>query len=144
MDLEYFVNTRIRYTKKSAILKDTTVGLCRLSNFLALLLGIGILPISISTRALKHLYDKRPAEEFDFLVRNLLLLVKFPDQIYNNKEGKRGGICLVKQLDGLKYICVIEDLDNAMEVVTCFRLRKEGYLQGYKLIWSRKDDIPSS
>lgn len=98
------------------------------------------------------MYDKKPAEEFIFLVDNIHKIVKYPDDIYENKPGKRGAFCFVKKLKGEKYICCLEIVDTLIDdeitaeihLVTAFRVRKDSYLDSYKLLWSWKGDKPSS
>lgn len=99
--------------------------------------------VYVSTRMLKHLYDSRPAEEFVSIIENLHTIVKYPDEIYENKTGKRGDFCFVKELKGERYIASIEITerkDKKIFVATAFRLRKENYLKNYKLLWSWRDD----
>jgi hypothetical protein len=45
---------------------------------------------------LKHLYDKKPAEECDVLIDIIHIIVKFPDIILENKSGKRGDRVFLK------------------------------------------------
>lgn len=111
------------------------------------------LKVYITTVTLKHLYDKRPAEEFDVIIRCLHQVVRYPKELYENKPGKRGQFCFIKKIRGEKYFCSIErseekdDPDGETEkfyAASAFRLRDENYLKGYKLVWSWKDDTPSS
>lgn len=103
----------------------------------------------ISTRSIKHVYDKRPAEEFDRCILILNEIIKNPTEVYDNlsKEGKRGSILLsYKDVYGQRYVCSLEESDEpaAYKVVTFFRIRKENYLNGYKLIWSQEGGTPLS
>lgn len=103
----------------------------------------------ISTRALKHMYDKKPAEEFIFLLENLHKIVRYPDRVYENKDGKRGDLCLQKCIADNQYLCSIQFVDveedqKEIQITTAFRVRKSNYLLSYKLLWSWKDDTPSS
>ena len=105
--------------------------------------------VFVSTRSLKHVYDKRPAEEFDRCVLTINEILDKPLEIYDNtsKEGKRGSILLsYSDKHKQKYLCVLEkeDMGNNYNVVTFFRLRKENYLKSYKLIWSQEDGEPLS
>lgn len=93
---------------------------------------------------MKHLYDKKPAEEYDFLVCNIYKIVKYPDRIYKNKDPKRGDLCFLKKLKGYNYLCSLEVADDELTVITAFRVRKESYLNNYELLWSWRGDIPSS
>lgn len=108
-------------------------------------------PIYIKSRSLKHVYDKRTAEEFDFILGNYGLLLADPDKIYRNKDQKRGDYCFVRRLeDGREYFCSLElecDLYKKISnlwLVTVFRIRKVSYLHNYKLLWTRGSDISPS
>lgn len=100
--------------------------------------------VHLNTRVLKHLYDRKPAEEYDFLIKNLPKILQVPDRIYKNRNSKRGDLCLVKEIAGIKYLCSLENSEEIIFVVTAFRVRKESYLKNYKLVWSWKDGTPSS
>ncbi|MBU2545173.1 hypothetical protein KKC65_01805 [Patescibacteria group bacterium] len=92
----------------------------------------------------KTCYDKKPAEQYDFIIRNLHTIVKYPDSIYKNKDGKRGDFCLVKELKNKKYLCSIEDKGmGEISIATAFRT-DDKYLGKYELLWSWKDGTPSS
>ena len=102
---------------------------------------------------MKHLYDSKPAEEYEFILHNLILIIKYPDFIYENKSGKRGQFAFVKTIQETRYFCSIETIEVTSQegtneemtfIVTAFRLRKPTYLLSYKLLWSWKGDIPSS
>lgn len=99
------------------------------------------------------MYDKKPAQEYDFVIRHVSQVVMYPDKIYQNLDSKRGDYVFRKHVGGQDVICSIEKCasedptDNGSEVnvaVTALYLRKEGYLRNYKLLWSWKGDIPSS
>lgn len=140
----------VKGTEKQAIVQDVQVILCNLTY--AVNSGMGVLcnRVYISTRVLKHIYDKRPAEEFDFLLENVHSVVKYPKQIYLNKSGKKGNFCFVSDLKNKKYICSIEvkkdenDNHSHCEIVTFFRIQKENYLENYELLWEWKGGKPSS
>lgn len=141
----------IKGTLEKAIVKDITILLCNLTLAVEKAGNFHTRKIYLNTRILKHLYDKKPAEEFDFIIKNVYSIVKYPNHIYKNRDSKRGEICFVKDIGGIKYFCSIEtsdDLDSANVkmnyVVTVFRLRKESYLNNYQLLWSWKGDNSSS
>ncbi|MBP9817783.1 hypothetical protein KBC75_03470 [Candidatus Shapirobacteria bacterium] len=100
------------------------------------------------------MYDKKPAEEFDFLLRNVVHLVKYPDSIYKNRSGKKGNYVFTKIIQEVMYLCSLETCESNFDegqdetnfIVTAFRLRvgKESYLDKYRLLWSWKGDLPSS
>lgn len=143
----------IEGTIEKAIVVDTYILLCHLSKASQAGADIQTQKVYITTRAVKHLYDKKPAEEYFFLIENLYKLVKVPDRIYENKNSKRGSFCLVKHIKGNYYLCSIETTRRVTEmgeeieenyVATAFRVREENYLKNYKLLWSWKDGNPSS
>ena len=99
--------------------------------------------VSISTRCLKHLFDKKPAEEFHFIVDHLHLILTYPDEIYENKSGKRGNLCFVKRIKGSEYLCALERAtEKELQVATAFRLRDDDYIKNYILLWNRGSGKP--
>jgi len=147
--LRNLFDKHIKRTQEEAIIFEESVLLCHLTKIVKqFLLGIDKIDskVYINTKVLKHLYDKKPAEEFDFIVDNLYKIIKYPDNIYKNKDNKRGSFCFIKNIKKEKYFCSIQIEENKKElfVVTAFRIRKEAYIKNYELLWSWKGDIPSS
>lgn len=140
----------IRGTEKYAIVQDVQVLLCNLTYAVNSGIGISCNRVYINTRVLKHIYDKRPAEEFDFLIENIHTVVKYPKYVYLNKTGKKGNFCFVSDLNNNLYMCSVElkkDENNNhshCEAVTFFRIQKENYLENYELLWEWKGGEPSS
>lgn len=136
----------IRGTAEKAFVSEVHILLCNLTNAVAQGIGVDYTKVYVTTRMLKHLYDKKPAEEYDSILKNLFQIVRTPDSIYANKGNKRGSFIFLKSTGGIKYVCSIELQRELSEIyiVTGFRLRKESYLNNYELIWSWKGDIPSS
>lgn len=95
----------------------------------------------ISTYTLKHIYDKRTAEEYDSCLIVLKSILTKPDTIYKNKGGKTGDFCLVKSSQRGKYFIPIQVNGLSCTVITIFRIRKESYLNGYEVVYSREGDI---
>jgi hypothetical protein len=145
--LEIF-EKHIKNTKEKEIVPLETVYICRLTYSVLSVLGFSDSKVHVNTKVLKHLYDKKPAEEFDFLINNLHAIVKYPDRVYKNRISKRGDFCLVKNLNGFNYLCSVEFCEDGGEmrvcVVTAFRVRDEAYLKKYELLWSWKGGKPSS
>lgn len=137
------VSRHIQNTDAGEIVVLESSFLCNLTS--ATLHGVGLThaKIYISTRVIKHIYDKRTAEEFDFLARNLHLVFRFPDQVYENKSSKRGQYVFVKTIKDQLYFASLE-YTTRLEVVTTFRIRKLSYLNNYQLMWSWRDDTSSS
>lgn len=134
----------VRNTKKKALVNSAKTLLCYLPVNLIPVFGSVHRNASINTRVLKHLYDKRPAQEFDFMLEHLKTVLKYPTHVYKNKQGKRGQYCFIKSINGTICLCSIELCNKAdhkpqWEVVTFFTITQE-YLNGYELLWKRKDD----
>jgi len=163
--LQEFFEKYIKGSPEKAVVADCKIFLCRLTN--AVCLGIGVDKIVgrvyVTSRALKHLFDKKPAEEFFFLIDNLRKIVKYPDQIYKNKTSKRGEYCLVKMIGGSDYFCSIEIVKfppavfglselgtskydengetEEIQIATAFRLRDNNYIKTYTLLWSWENGV---
>ena len=125
------------------------VYLCHLTTSVMKGIGLAGNKVYLNTRVLKHLYDKRPAEEFDLMTENLCDVIKYPSQIYKNKDGKRGSFCFVKEIKNAKCMVSLEtvrDEDKTTtycEVATFFRTN-DNYLANYELLWEWKGGTPSS
>lgn len=139
----------VKGTEEKAIVQSVQVLICNLTVAVAKGIESGCNRVYINTRALKHIYDKRPSEEYDFLIEHAHQVIKFPEQVYKNKSGKKGSYVFARTIKNKKYLCSIEVVKNTdeslhCEVVTFFRARKEDYLKGYELLWEWKDGNPSS
>lgn len=129
MSLEKAFNSFVKYTPKEGVVKIINIKLAR--------------DYFVTTMVIKHMYDKRPAREFDLILIYLPILLKDPDLIFRNKAEKRGEYCHVREFNGEIYFCSFEFVNEIHHVVTCFRIEPT-YLNGYTLLWSRKDGEPSS
>ncbi len=132
--------------EKAPIILQTTF-LCSVTNEVIKAINLKTQKVHVTTKMLKHLYDAKPAEEYEFILRNLVSIVRFPDKIYENKGGKRGQVCFIKKIKSKNYFCSFEatqvtinenNTENMNFVVTAFRIRRKGYLKNYKLLWDRK------
>lgn len=130
----------IRHTKPEAHILAISICVTEITKTLQREIGCEGENIYIHTRALKHLYDKKPAEEFDFLLDHLEAIIHAPDCLYRNKDNKTGNFCIVKEIEGRRYIVVLEGI----WVVTAFRIRDEKYLRNYDLLRSWRDGARSS
>jgi hypothetical protein len=133
----------IKFTDKGAFVENVKVLVGRLPD---LGIEVGIFfggAVFISSKVIKHTYDKRPAQEFDILLKNLRAIIRFPDRLYRNKSGKRGSFCTVKQINETLCFCAIENTQMGFEMVTFFKI-EESYLKDYELLWEWKDGTPSS
>ncbi|MCK9369092.1 hypothetical protein M0R04_03980 [Candidatus Dojkabacteria bacterium] len=136
-------NKYIRYTKKNDVVENITIHLCNLPSKVVSGSGFPSSKIYLTTRTLKHLYDKRPAQLYDFILQNILYIIKYPDIVYNNKGGKRGSKCFLKNIDGAKYFASIEKAieEDGNYLVTVFTV-DEKYLKEYKRQWSWEGGDP--
>lgn len=146
----------IKGTPKEAIVVNKTVFICHLTNAVRKGGDFPTAKVYIKTRVLKHSYDKRPAEEFHFMLENLHEIAKYPDHIYKSRASKRGDFCFIKRFKGKIFFCALEIItkDNEEEefegnyIVTAFELRSEDkterYLNSYKLLWSWEGGTPPS
>lgn len=104
--------------------------------------------VHITTKSLKHLYDKKPAQEYDFVIHHVHLCARYPDKIYRNRDNKTGHLCFTKRIKNTLIFCSMElvqrDNHTGCEIVTAFVIRKDEYLRNYELLWEWKGDIPSS
>lgn len=132
-------------TPPKAVVKDKKILLCCLTNAVMRGSGYEKSPVYVTSRMLKHLYDKRPAEEYDILIKILHKVVKFPNIIFENQAGKRGNKVFLKIYKGQKYLCVLgKGVEGDNCIATAFRLRDENYTKKYKELWRWRDDVPSS
>lgn len=133
----------IKGTEEKAIVVEQKVLFCHLTMAVFRGCDIGTRKVHINTRVIKHLFDKKPAEEFHAIVTNAYVIVRYPDEVYTNRSGKRGDICFVKKVKDKKYLCSLEilkvDRDNQefieAHIVTIFRVRTNDYLKKYELLW---------
>ena len=138
----------IENTPSKALVVVETVYICRLTSAVMKITKLSDYKVHLNTIVLKHLYDKKPAEEFDCLICHLHEIIKYPEKIYKNKISKIGDYCLVKKINDFDYLCSLQFSDGdgveKIMVVTAFRVRDEAYLKNYELLWSWKGGIPSS
>lgn len=142
MTIENIHRKHIRYTQEKALIHKETFFLCNLYSSTRNACLIPNKSVSFSTVMLKHLYDKKPAEEYDKIIRYLKESVRHPEKIYKNKQNKTGGFCFVKSFLKQKYFTALQksSAEETNYVVTSFRIRKDTYLNGYEKIWERESD----
>lgn len=148
MILRGFFKKYIENTAEKAEVVNRKIFLCHLTKAVTSGVGIdhSIKKVYITSRCLKHLFDHKPAEEFLFIINHLHKVVKYPDQIYKNKNGKRGDFCLIKNIGNEKYFCSIEIISinkdeeieevKEVQIATAFRLRNDKYIKNYTLLWN--------
>ena len=157
MFLKNLFKRYIENTPEKAMVANRKVCLCGLTKAVTegICINHSMKKVYITTRCLKHLFDKKPAEEFLFIIDNLHEVVKYPDKIYRNRKGKRGEFCLFKKIGNEEYLCSIEIkkvpnvafglgeyeddktefFTKEIQIATMFRLRDPKYLKKYILLW---------
>ncbi len=133
---KYIINTA-----KGALVPNISVFLCNLTY--AVTKGVdleGYHKVYISTKVLKHSYDKHPTFEYNLIINEIHKIIRYPDYVYKNKENKTGDYCFVKIVKNEKCLCVLEKSEQCLEVVTFYRVTKEKYLNSFTLVWSWRDD----
>lgn len=140
----------IRGTEKGAFVVVETISFCYLTKIVIEELKkvnneIKDPKVYLTTIMLKHCFDKKTAQFFDFLLDNLNCIITYPNKIYQNNDAKRGNFIFTKILKGGEYLCSLEFVikEKKMFVVTSF-LCSENYLRDYKLLWSWEDGTPPS
>jgi len=97
--------------------------------------------VFISTRSLKHIYDrhvfdKKMPRVFYKILNNLVNIISNQDKIYLNSPEKRGDYIFVKEIDNQTYMCTVEIIDdNRLEIVSSCTTG-EKYLSKFTLLWS--------
>lgn len=109
----------VKNTKEKDFVARESVCIFRLTRTVLDVLGFGDSKAHISTKVSKDLYDKKPAEEFDFVINNLHTILKYPDRVYKNKISKRGDFCLVKKVKDFEYLCSVEFCEDGGETKAC-------------------------
>ena|ERR1035437_8259324 len=153
ISLEVLFKKHIKHTEHKQIVVNKTIHLCSLTNAVLKACSFSSPKVYLNSKILKHLYDKKPAEEMDAIIKHCVSVIKYPDKIYKNKESKKGTFCLTKKIKNNDYLASIEIVKetqpdglevNGNYLVTCFRVRDDKYLKKYELFWSWKDGEPSS
>lgn len=138
----------VRGSERKAIVKFVEVLLCQLPNSVVKGVNLPCNRVYINTRVMKHAYDKRPAQDYDMLIDNMIDIVKLPGRIYKNKDGKRGSFCFTKQIKNTDCLCSIEIVETANGDLVCevatFFVPGDSYLGSLELLWEWKGGKPSS
>lgn len=147
-NIERIFEQHIKGTDKQAIVREMTIKFCTLTREVQRVCDFPTTSVHITTKVIKKNYDKRTAEENDFLLKKGWQIVYMPNKIYKNKNAKRGDFIFIRQINNKLYLASIE-LSNYAEspilyVVSLFRVQKDSYLNSYELIWSWKGGGPSS
>ena len=98
----------VKDTPKKAIVHLLTIKLCTLTKEVQRVCDFPTFSVYITTRVIKKNYDKRSAEENDFLLKNGWKIVYMPSEIYKNKDAKRGDFLFIKTIGDSSYTASIE------------------------------------
>ncbi len=139
----------IKNTPRKGYVKELRIMICELPHKLKPKLKLKDTRVYITTKSLKHMYDARSAQEFDFIIKNVESSVAHPLRIYKNKLGKTGDVCLYLEFNNNAYFYILETKSGNAYLVSAYRLsdieeKRKNYLSGYKLLRSWKVDLPSS
>ena len=144
--LKEFFHRYIENTVEKAVVAEKRIFLCLLTVAVCKGVGLESRNVYITARMLKHLYDKKPAEECMFILNHVYEMVRYPDKVYQNKDGKRGGFVFVKRMSAVDYLVAIEDIITnevkEIQIATAFRLRDEKYIKNYTLLWDWGNGTP--
>lgn len=147
-NIERIFEEYIKGTPQKGMVRLLTIKFCTLTNEVQRVCDFPTANVHITTRVIKKNYDKRSAEENDFLLKKGWQIVYMPNRIYENKDGKRGDYLFAKTISNTLYVASIEASTYAgtpiLYVVSLFRVQKESYLSSYNLIWSWKGGESSS
>jgi len=157
LPLQKLFKNHVEGTVKKANVTIEVIPLCSLTVTVLQGIKLNSHKVNINTRALKHMYDRRPQEEFALLLKYLPIIVKYPTYITENKPGRRGDFCFIKKITDkvhgeIELLCSIEKviinedgiINEEINITTAFWLRDKSYISQCKQIWSWKDDNPSS
>lgn len=135
----------VRDTSKDSIVVEISILLCTLTVAVKTGVNLGSKKVFLKSRVLKHIYDKRTAQEYDFFLKSLYKVVKYPDMIFKNSGSKRGSKLFVKEIEGGLFCIVLEENveDDCNYIVTCFKT-KESYLVKFQEIWHWEGGDPPS
>lgn len=130
-------------TSKDFIVKNKRILICNLTFAVQRGCGFYFYKVYLKSRVLKHIYDKRTAQVYDFILSNVVEIIKYPDVIYENHSSKRGGYIFRKLIEDRLYCVVIEEnIENdCYEIVTVFPT-DDDYLRKFDVIWSWKGGNP--
>lgn len=141
----------VQSTTYKAIVPIALFHLCNLTRSVVKSIDFEVNNVYLSTRMLKHIYDKRTAEEYDFILNNLVKIVREPDAVCLNKSGRRGEFCLIKKIKDEDYLCSIEQYRSletskyeCIQIVTCFRVRGNYPLKQFQKIFSWEGGVSPS
>ena len=147
--LDKVIDRFIKNTPRKGYVKDLRINVGNLAQKVKSKIKPPNLKVYVTTKSLKHMYDQRSAQEFDFVINNLTKVTSHPHRIYKNKEGKTGDFCFYHESLSNFYFYIFEVNKNGVYLVSAYRLssleeKRKNYLSGYKLLWSWKVDLPSS
>lgn len=125
--------------KESITLLRTFV--CTIRKELQQVIGIKDNTIFISTRSLKHIYDrhifdKKTPKDFYLIINNVNNIICNPERIYLNEDTKRGDFIFVKKINNNIYACILEIINEEEIDIVSVYTTGEKYLDKFVLLWS--------
>jgi hypothetical protein len=137
--LVWVIERYIKNTPRKGYVKDLRVKVCEMPHKLKSKIKAKDPRVYITTKSLKHMYDVRSAQEFDFIIANIEGVIMQPLRIYKNKEGKTGDVCFYSEFKNNAYFYILENQPDSIYIVSAYRLsdieeKRKNYLSGYKLL----------
>ena len=86
--ISFIHKKHVKGTEKGVLVDFVHLFFCSLTRETSKALGSPYRKVYLNTRSLKHAYDKRPAEEFDFFITHIHSIIRYPDSVYRNKDEK--------------------------------------------------------
>lgn len=144
-----FYNDYIRGTAHKAKITLERGFLCHIKpsvkNILAENSGCADRRVFLSTKSLKHIhdrhiFDKQNAPEFRIILNNLTKIIRYPDEVRQDKVSKRGDFLFIKKIDEQLYFVSLQvsleaDTEGCIDIVSC-SATGEDYIKKFTLLWS--------
>ena len=139
----------IESTEKGVLVKPKTITVTELTRVVIEGIGLSFNKVYMTSKALKHCYDKRDPMEYDFVIQHLKEVVRFPEMILENQPSQRGKFCFVKTIKKVTVMVSLEEVEEGdikgNFVVTAYRIKKPiNYFRDYRILWSWEDGNPPS
>lgn len=140
MIIQDLFNKYIKNTKYKEDIIISQAFVCNLNENIAKIIEANLIKVFISSKSLKHIYDRhffdkdRP-NDFYIILNNLELFINNPDAIYFNKLSKRGDFIFVKKIQNNMYMCSLEIINDAIEIVSAY-VTGPKYINKFVLLWS--------
>jgi hypothetical protein len=139
--LEKFHKKYIAGTQPGDMVPEVRVLVVKIDKAIAQACNLPSRKVYITTRALKHLHERRSSADYDFIANNIWAALKYPSAIYKNIDGKRGEFLFAKVMkNNCHYgcaVCVdIIDGCNVLCIATAFKNTRGNYFKKCEVLWA--------